>query len=264
MTVIDGLKLSFDGRFCSTIDAINESWRPGLRDIAPAVTNAPADVISADSPDYNSTISFSSGDQALQLRPWSPAPKVTITKVEAISPSVELPKDILKGAELHMISGRFEHNRGASEHIINPIIHFKSGADSIASISILARSDDTSIADTGTLTAGVAVKPKIDIAAATGNKLALWLSGVFPYSTDLHGDMRGFLESPLSRFKFKWENSKFKAAKESKLPDSVGAKAILGAQEKRGVSKTNIELKLDYWDGWDLSGKIEEGKLTTP
>jgi len=264
VTVIDGIKLSFSGTFASTIDSINEGWRPGLRDLDPKVNNAPGNVIAADSPDHNSTISFTKGDQPLQLRQWSPAPNVTVTKAEAISPSFELTTDILKGATVNMISGKFEHNMGQHEHIINPVIHLKDTTDSIISLSILARTDDSAISDTGTTTTGVNVTAKIDAAAMGGNLLAQWLSGTIKYPAYPQGDARYTLTSILSPAKYQWENAKFKVAKETKFDKSIGAKAILAAQAKYGDSKTKVQMKLDYWDGWDLTGKVEEGLLTTP
>lgn len=274
VTVIDGLRLSFDGRFCSTIDAINESWRPGMADqpnfpTQPLMNNAPNDVITADSPDHDSTISFSPGDQAIQLRTWSPTPNVKITKVEAISPPIELPNDILKGAEVHMTVGRFQHNNSAHEHIQNPVIHFKTGGASIVSISILNRSDDSAIVANGSPATQIDVGKKIGDAANAGNKLGLWLKGVPPYTTGatmttrFHSDNRAFLTG-MSKAQHTWQNSKFNASKQPKLTESTGAKAILGAQEKAGGSKVQVEFKLDSWDGWDLTGQAREGKLTTP
>jgi hypothetical protein len=58
--------------------------------------------------------------------------------------------------------------------------------------------------------------------------------------------------------------SKFKAVKQSKIPESVAAKAVVGADEKRGPEKTKPEFKLASWDGWELCDKINERKLTSP
>lgn len=271
VTVIDGIKLTFDGKFCSPIDARNERWRPGVTEYPNSPKNAPDDVINADSADHSSSISFTSGDQTQELRPSSPKSSVKVTKVEAVSPPMELGDDPLKGADLHMISGKFEHNHGASEKIENPVIHFKTANGSLFSIEISNRSDDTRIAPDGTV-ATVPVAQKINAAALAGDKLALWLQAAPPYNVVYvpnagntpHSDQRDHLENTLSKLRFKWENSKFKSIKQSNIGKSVAAKAAVGADQKRGPAKTKLEFKLDSWDGWELSGKVNAGKFTSP
>ena len=193
--------------------------------------------------------------QQLRVRIVPPQPDVKITKVESIAPPMELTNDPLKGAQLHMTSGRFQHNNGPIEKIENPVIEFKSGNNSILSISVLNRADDTAIQFVGP-GAGVSVAAKIDAAAIAGDKLAQWLKAA-PARIDL-------LENTLSKLKFKWENSKFKANAQPGIVDSVGGRAVVGADQKRGPEKTKLEFKLESWDGWDLTGEIIEGVLTSP
>gem|GEM_PF-4329523 len=268
VTVIDGVELTFEGEFRSPINAINEGWRPGVRDSPPLVANtpnAPIDVINSDAKDYSSSISFTDGDQRQTLRDWTPRGyKVLVSEVKAKNPSILLSNDILNGSEIHMISGLFSHNENAYEKILNPVIHFKRGSKSITSISILSTADYSTITSAG-IGARLSVSSKIDFAAADPSqpakqKLALWLQGsVGPIP---HGDVRPGLNE-LSEKRYRWENKKFWVSKESELTKSLAAKALVGAQEKHGTSKTEAGFTMEKWDGWDLSGKVSEGTLTS-
>ncbi len=256
VTVIDGVRVTFSGTFYSPVDSRAERWRP-------SAPNDDATVIAADIADYSSGISFTDGDQAVTFRAWSVRPRVTITKVEAISPSMELTKDPLKGSQVHMTSGAFEHNRAADEKIENPNLVFKSGGSSgqtFFSASVSNPADYTKISTTMGATGGVALTAKITTAATGGNMLAKWLLGQTPWL----GNMVPFLQDTLSKASADWQNQKFNAAKGADLAKSIGAKAALGAQEKRGANRIKVQWKMHHYDGWDLSGQVTDAKLETP
>ncbi len=145
LTIIDGVKISFEGTFYSPVDSRAENWRPSTRaKNTRGVDDAPA-VIAADVSDFTSNISFTDGDQPVSYRAWSPKPKVTVSKVEAINPPMELKKDPLKGAEVHMTSGAFQHAASAIEKIENPNLVFKTSSvapQTFFSTSIVNRLDD--------------------------------------------------------------------------------------------------------------------------
>lgn len=90
--------------------------------------------------------------------------------------------------------------------------------------------------------------------------LAKWLLG----QTATNPTQIDFFERVLGAASADWSNQKFNAAKGADLSKSIGAKAVLGAQDKRGSNKTKVEWKLHHYDCWDLSGKITDAKLETP
>ncbi len=253
LTIIDGVKISFEGAFYSPVDSRAEGWRPSLiRGDDPAV-------VAADTSDYSSKISFTDGDQPVGCRAWSPKTKVTVSKVEALKPPMELKNDPLKGAEVHMTSGKFESHKAGTEKIEHPNLVFKTGsatAQAFFSTSIVSRADDTPIKTTHRVNTGaVMLKSRIGDAEKGGNVLAEWLR---------EQGLIDFMENTLGAASADWSNQNFNAAKGAQLSKSIGAKAVLGAQDMRGANKTKVEWKMHHWDAWTLSGQVTDARLETP
>jgi hypothetical protein len=282
LTIIDGVKISFEGTFYSPVDSRIENWRPSLTAQNSRGVDDDAAVIAADIGDFTSNISFTDGDQPVSYRAWSPKPKVTVSKVEAINPPMELKKDPLKGAEVHMTSGAFQHFASATEKIEHPNLVFKTGgaaAQTFFSANVVgvvdlpdgSRSVDTPInTNMGAHPGGVALMAKVSAAANGGDMLAKWLLCQTPITplTNRLGlnptSFMDFLEKGLGGASADWSNQKFNVLKGADLSNSIGAKAVLGAQDKRGANKTKVEWKLHHYDCWDLSGKVTDAKLETP
>ena len=139
---------------------------------------------------------------------------------------------------------------------------FKTGsatAQAFFSTSIVSRADDTPIKTTrpeNTLnTSAVMLKNRIEDAIKGGNVLAAWL---------LKRGLINFLENTLGAASADWSNQNFNAAKGAQLSKSIGAKAVLGAQDMRGANKTKVEWKMHHWDAWTLSGQVTDARLETP
>ncbi len=90
--------------------------------------------------------------------------------------------------------------------------------------------------------------------------LAKWLLG----QTPTNPSYINFMEKVLGAASADWSNQKFNASKGQEIHKSIGAKAVLGAQDKHGEHKMKVEWKLHHYDCWDLSGKITDAKLETP
>ena len=116
LTVFEGVKIYFSGKFISNVNSRPEGWRPSDPDPATA----------QDIDDVSSTILFQKGDQGKPQRAWAPDPNVVVTKVEAQTPKFELTTDPLKGAKMHCVSGLFA-GTPAREWVVKPSFEFKNG-----------------------------------------------------------------------------------------------------------------------------------------
>jgi hypothetical protein len=268
LTIIDGVKISFEGTFYSPVDSRPEGWRPWANR---APTPDPAAAITEDGGDISSKLSFCDGDQSVTYRSDSAKPKVTVKKVESLNPPFEMKKDALIGAEVWMVGGQFRHNNNlptnpppvsnaTKEEIDFPAMEFRkpTSNDTYCTAKVTNNANTTQI-QLVAATAGIpGLAATIQAKATAGNELAKWLT------TTAGGAIPNFLEGSISKARAEWKNDKFLATKGTKLGDSIAAKAVLGAQEKRGVDKTKVQFKLHHFNGWTLNGEVSEGEFQTP
>ena len=74
----------------------------------------------------------------------------------------------------------------------------------------------------------------------------------------------GFLENTISRVQAKYEHTKYKAIKKDAAKNSLGAKGLLGYQEKYGNFKLTFGCTFERYDGWRLVGEVNDGKFLSP
>jgi len=95
--------------------------------------------------------------------------------------TVAFSADGLNSAALHMTSGKFEHEHGGSELVEYPVIHFKNSTNSIVSLAVNNRADDSRIAAMASTITGSSSVADVTTSAISGNRQALWLSKLPPY-----------------------------------------------------------------------------------
>jgi hypothetical protein len=87
-----------------------------------------------------------------------------------------------------------------------------------------------------------------------------------PFSTAT--SIAGFVQEQLSRAKSTYLHTEYKAVKAAGASGSLGAKGLIGYQEKYVTTtspfKLNFGCTFEKYNAWKLTGEINNGKLICP
>ena len=285
VTVYEGATIEYSGIFGAPVMSVPEGWRPQI-----LYGDDPA-VIAADSSDYSSKISFTAGDNlgGVRLRSHSPAPKTTVQKVKANHPDVELPDVELpkQSAEVWFLQGQFQPGSVAfdlttgrmkrdpvatKEQILLALLELR-GTRPVIGFQPL--NDTPQIVFKGYPNA------PLPIIASCSGVLGNWMLNNSPVgSIELLGppvipahrpatppgdpdSIAGFLEGQ-SAAQATYEHKQYRAVKKAGTVNSFGAKGLLGYQELHGEYKLTFGCTFEYFNGWTLTGKVNDGKFSSP
>jgi len=285
LTIIDGVKISFEGTFYSPVDVRDYRRRPhdgvtpyppghytggGNPPLADAQVTYPG-IMAQDTGDFSSRLVFWDGDQGVIKRSWSTPVEVSITKIEALSPALEIRSEALLGGEVHVMKGRFLEHQGAGNDLIKePEFELRRPGHTTAASSI-ASTFDVGIAAGPPPGSGITEAEALaDLNAALAdpgkNKLAEWIRDTYsaPFVAGQNGItvMASWYETE-SRLSRKWENPRFTHAKENDFKESIAAKALGAWQERDGIEKIQVYLEITNFYEWELKGDLNNGTIET-
>jgi hypothetical protein len=282
LTIIEGVKLEYEGKFYCPVDTRNYMRRPGdgvttgyppghyLEPTAPTFGNGDALVpgcVAQDTANYSSKLQFWPGDQGIVRRAWSPAPRVNIKKITAIKPHLlELKNDALMNGEVHMTQGRFLEIRfgGGNDILLDPKIELRiaGAADAVISVKTTEQ-EELKAAPGGAGKAGVVALMNAALGIADRQKLAQWIK--LSYGTDPATNLDNyavFIED-LSKAGRKWEGKKFEEMRGPQFKKSLAAKALSAWQEVKGKEHIKTYMEFRNFFEWELFGDIEKSLIET-
>jgi hypothetical protein len=286
LTIIEGVKFEFDGTFYSPVDVRNWGRRPGDgsdwvigslpknigQRTAPNGNIFAPGVLAQDTGDFRSRIVFWDGDQGVVRRTWAPSPSVTVKKVFAQKPAIQLTGDILENSEIHMISGAFFEDDGSGDIVKKVRLGFRQPgqADTILGLAPVTDSRLTNTDTTGSRPGRSSSSILVDLqAAATSTNrdvLIYWSLNAVGDSTLSGSSFSNMVTwyQRISTWTANWKNNTISASKEVGFASSLGAKALLGWQEKHGSGKIEASLGFSNFYEWELAGTVENGSIQTP
>ncbi len=259
VTVFEGVNIEFEGTFVANVNSIPEGWRPN-----PAI---PAEAVAStqDVDEYVGFLQFQDGDQFNKRRSWTPAPTVTIQKVETVRPKIILTAahEVLIGSQISAKSGFFQPgavpDARKDEYIRNFKIELRkaAGGDIYASAEIDA-ADETAHLE----------HPSGDLASLAGWTLQADIEAKIDADT-APPEIKSYYKSEWLQVEYflpirqQWINRKLKFLKMPMTQKSFAIKGILGSQELKSTPDSSIKLDLQRYNIWYLSGEIKNGLLTT-
>lgn len=287
-TVFEGAVISFKGKFGAPVMSVPEGWRPG------SLYGDAQAVIADDSNDLSSRISFTKGDNGggVTLRAQSTEPKTTVFQVKAKKPDVVIPDQSLLNTDVWFLTGRFEPGQNTfssttgkltgdpvaqHERILSASLELR-GTQSV--LGFEPKNDDARIEVTRVRNKALPITADCN---ASGSALANWMltyrpdgsialpgPPAVPASRPLaatKGDtssIAGFLQEAISRAQATYKHTEYKALKKDAAKDSLGAKGLLGYQEKYGDYKLIFGCTFEHYDGWRLTGEVNDGTFSSP